>query len=149
MNKTLAFRHLSRLVAETGPLSFPASLTDGTIALEIPEEDKPIQGRLSALAASDGELNAEARALASERRWRLLDVAVGHERWARLDASRLRAALPRIYRILNREAWEAKVHARICDDDDVASMLMSFANERSAALSALVALDPQAAKLGA
>ena len=147
--KNQAQRYLSRLVAVTGSSSFPQALSDGTVKLEKREQDDKARALIGGAAKKDERLNEEALSLARERGWSLLRVGLAHDRWPRLDNATLADALPRIARVLTREAWEAETSARGCDDEDVASLLFAFAAERCALVAEIEAIEPLAAQLGA
>ena len=130
-------------------MSFPRSLTDGTVKVDLTDADKAVLGLLESAAHSDREMREEAESISRARRWRLNAYATGHERWPRLDNSKLADCLPRIYRVLRREAWELRDLARTCGDDEIASLLFAQANERESLRHAISELEPTAAKLGA
>lgn len=147
--KNRALRYLSRVIAVTGTLSFPKAVTNGTVGLQAAKDSADIVKRLKSAAHRDEQIREEAKAYAREQRWRLITHGEGHERWPRLDGSTYKEALPRVIRILRREAWEAIDMARDCDDEEVASLLHLFASERHALVGELSALDPVAATPGA
>ena len=141
-------RYLSRLASLAGELSFPTAITDGTVKIEVPEDCARLRLRLLSAARSDAQTVAEARGLADDRGWTMVRYGAGHERWPRLDDSTLRDALPRIIRILQREAWEMRDMARESDDEDVSSLLYAFSAEREALVQDLSRVEPVAAQPG-
>lgn len=147
--KNRALRYLSRLVAVTGTLSFPRALTDNTIKVVITADDDPFVKRFESAARRDSQIKEEAESLAEENKWSLITQGDGHSRWPALDTAKLAECLPRIYRILRREAWEARDMARDCDDEEVASLLLDFATKRTALVGELESLAPISAKPGA
>lgn len=147
--KNRALRYLSRLIAVTGKLSFPKALTDGTVKVVIDKDDGPYVNRFQSAARRDSQIREEAEAIAEENKWTLVTQGDGHSRWPALDTAKLQECLPRIHRILRREAWEARDMARDCDDEEVASLLLDFATKRTALVSELEALAPVSAKPGA
>ncbi|MDF1661753.1 MAG: hypothetical protein P1V97_08265 [Planctomycetota bacterium] len=137
--KNRALRYLSRLVAVTGALSFPRALTDNTIKVVTSAADDPFVKRFESAARRDSQIKEEAESLAEENKWSLITQGDGHSRWPALDTAKLEECLPRIYRILRREAWEARDMARDCDDEEVASLLLDFATKRTALVGELEA----------
>jgi hypothetical protein len=146
--KNVALRYLSRLIAVTGKLSFPTALTDNTIKLEISPDDDAYVKRLENAARRDSQIKDEAETIARDNDWSLITQGDGHHRWPALDTALLQDCLPRICRILRREAWEARDMARECDDEEVASLLHDFATKRNALVAEIEALAPVAAQPG-
>ena len=147
--RNIALRYLSRLIAVTGKHSFPKALTSNVVKVQIGSDDGPFVKRLESAARRDAQIREEAESLSSERDWTLITQGSGHHRWPALDKATLQDCLPRIHRVLRREAWEARDMARECDDEEVASLLQDFATKRAALVAELEALAPISAELGA
>jgi hypothetical protein len=89
-------------------------------------------------AAMDRAMAEEALTIARDRGWKLFDP-VPYE-WGRVgDES---DPLPRLMRILERDAFELDAMARATDDEEVRSLVMQVRGERQALLRALETFEP-------
>ncbi|MCO5172060.1 MAG: hypothetical protein M9894_37655 [Planctomycetes bacterium] len=136
MPRPLAWRHLARLHELTTTASACRVWLDRKLVTLPPV----VEG-----AAADRALAEEVLALAVERGWKLPDP-VPYE-WGRVgDES---DPLPRLVRILERDAFELDGFARDTDDEEVRSLLLQARNERHALLAALEQVEPLATLPGA
>ncbi|MBX3468697.1 MAG: hypothetical protein KF878_17635 [Planctomycetes bacterium] len=136
MPRPLAWRHLARLHELTTTASACRIWLERKLVVAPPVVD---------CAAADRALAEEVLALAAERRWKLPDP-VPYE-WGRVgDES---DPLPRLVRVIERDAFELDGFARDTDDEEVRSLLLQARNERHALLRALERVEPLATLPGA
>lgn len=136
MRRPLAWRHLARLHELTTTASACRVWTDRKLVELAPVLDA---------AAADRALAEEVLALARDRGWKLPDPAPYE--WGRVgDES---DPLPRLLRILERDAFELDGFARETDDEEVRSLLTQARAERQALLKALERVEPLATLPGA
>jgi hypothetical protein len=136
MTRPLAWRHLARLHELTTSASACRVLVDRHLVS---------LGPVVEAAAADRALDEEVLGLARERGWTLPDPAPYE--WGRIGAES--DVLPRLTRILERDAFELDEASRRTDDDDVRSLLVQARSDRQALLRALERVEPLATLPGA
>ncbi len=136
MRRPLAWRHLARLHELTTTASSCRVWTDRKLVDLTPVVE---------CAAADRALAEEVLALARERGWKLPDPAPYE--WGRVGDEA--DPLPRLVRILERDAFELDGFSRETDDEEVRSLLVQARAERQALLKALERVEPLATLPGA
>lgn len=136
MRRPLAWRHLARLHELTTTASACRVWTDRKLVELTPVVDA---------AAADRALAEEVLTLARERGWKLPDPTPYE--WGRVGDEA--DPLPRLTRILERDAFELDGFARDTDDEEVRSLLVQARAERQALLKALERVEPLATLPGA
>lgn len=136
MRRPLAWRHLARLHELTTTASSCRVWTDRKLVDLTPVVE---------CAAADRALAEEVLALARERGWKLPDPTPYE--WGRVGDEA--DPLPRLVRILERDAFELDGFSRETDDEEVRSLLVQARAERQALLKALERVEPLATLPGA
>jgi hypothetical protein len=129
VSRPLAWRHLARL----------HELTTTASACRIFVERKLVTLPVVVdSAATDRATAEEALTIARDRGWKLPEPAPYE--WGRIgDES---DPLPRLVRILERDAFELDVITRATDDEEVRSLIIQVRGERQALLKALERSEP-------
>jgi hypothetical protein len=136
MPRPLAQRHLARL----------HELTHVSSVLRVMVERHLVTLPVVVAAAQDdAALDEEVTALARERGWTLPEPAP--YTWSHVGTES--DPLPRLARVLDRDAFELDGISRITDDEDVRSLALQAHAQRHALLEALEQLDPRCVLPGA
>lgn len=136
MGRPLAWRHLARLHELTTTASACRVWVDRKLLDLAPVVES---------AAADRGLAEEVLALARERGWKLPDPAPYE--WGRVGDEA--DPLPRLVRVLERDAFELDGFSRDTDDEEVRSLLVQARSERQALLKALERVEPLSTLPGA
>ena len=129
MSRPMARRHLARLHELTTTASACRIFVERRLAT-LPQ--------VVDAAATDGALAEEALVIARDHGWKLPEPTPYE--WGRVgDES---DPMPRLVRILERDAFELDEMARTTDDEEVRSLVMQARGERQALLKALEVVEP-------
>lgn len=129
MKRPNAWRHLARLHELTTTSSAPRIWVERRLL------DLPV---VVEAAATDRAISEEVLGIARDRGWKLPDVTPYE--WTLVgDES---DPLPRLVRVLERDAFELDGFARDTDDEDVRSLLIQARGDRQALLKALERVEP-------
>lgn len=136
MKRPHAWRHLSRLHELTTTASACRVFVDRQL-IDVPA--------VVEAAKNDAALAEEVLSIARDRGWQLPDPKPYE--WGRIDDSS--DPLPRLVRVLERDAFELDEAARTTDDEEVRSLIIQLRAERQALLAALERHEPYVTLPGA